>query len=156
MTKLGRYHGRNFDLVIACDNAVPHLLSDAAILKAFREAKSCLRPQGSYLITVRDYDNEDKTAVQFRPYGIRKTKDATYTLFQTWHFKGLTYDVALYTLEERPGKAIRTHVARATYYAVGVGRLMALMKKAGFSRVKRIDGAYFQPVIAGTKGGAAR
>jgi SAM-dependent methyltransferase len=151
MTKLGRFHGGNFDLVIACDNAVPHLLTDGAILKAFREARKCLRPGASYLITVRDYDKEDKAAVQFRPYGVRKTREATYTLFQTWRFKGQKYDVALYTIEERPGKAIKTQVAKATYYAVGVGRLMALLKKAGFARVGRIDGAYFQPVIVATK-----
>jgi hypothetical protein len=29
------HHGREFDVVIACDNAIPHLLSDDEILLAF-------------------------------------------------------------------------------------------------------------------------
>jgi len=30
------HHGRQFDVVIACDNSIPHLLSDDEILLAFR------------------------------------------------------------------------------------------------------------------------
>jgi len=151
MTRLGRWHGRDFDLVMACDNAVPHLLTDADILRAFREAMRCLRPGGLYLITVRDYDSEDKSAVQFRPYGTRKTKAGTVTLFQTWRFKGRLYDVSLYAIEERPGKAPRTQVARSTYYAVGLGKLADLMHEAGFVGVKRVDKKFYQPVLLGRR-----
>ena len=32
------HHGRVFDVVIACDNAIPHLLSDEEILVAVRQS----------------------------------------------------------------------------------------------------------------------
>jgi len=36
---------------------------------------------------------------------------------------------------------------------VTVARLLQLMAQAGFSRVHRIDGKYFQPVVVGTRPG---
>src|SRR5665648_139453 len=42
-----------FDLVIACDNAVPHLLTDAEILQAMRQFYWCTK--SGCLISVRDY-----------------------------------------------------------------------------------------------------
>ena len=46
------HHGREFDMVIACDNAIPHLLSDDEILMAFRQMLDCTRPGGGCLVTV--------------------------------------------------------------------------------------------------------
>lgn len=49
-------HGTGFDVVISCDNSVPHLLSDGDLLLAFRQMLGCLRPGGGCLLSVRDYD----------------------------------------------------------------------------------------------------
>ena len=43
-----RFH-EQFDLVMACDNAVPHLLSDAEILRAFGQMFACTRPGGGFV-----------------------------------------------------------------------------------------------------------
>jgi 2-polyprenyl-3-methyl-5-hydroxy-6-metoxy-1,4-benzoquinol methylase len=43
--------GRQFDVVIACDNAIPHLLSDDEIQMAFRQMFACTRPGGGCLVT---------------------------------------------------------------------------------------------------------
>ena len=45
-----------FDVVISCDNAIPHLLTDDDLLRAFRAMRSKLRPNGLLVISVRDYD----------------------------------------------------------------------------------------------------
>src|SRR5262245_42496352 len=37
---------QHYDVVIACDNAVPHLLTDEDILMAFRALYTCVRPGG--------------------------------------------------------------------------------------------------------------
>src|SRR5690349_8664884 len=44
MRKAFEHHGRSFDVVIACDNAVPHLLSDDEILTAFKQFYRCTNP----------------------------------------------------------------------------------------------------------------
>jgi 2-polyprenyl-3-methyl-5-hydroxy-6-metoxy-1,4-benzoquinol methylase len=45
-----------FDVVISCDNALPHLLDDNDLLKALRSMRSKLRPGGLLLISTRDFD----------------------------------------------------------------------------------------------------
>jgi glycine/sarcosine N-methyltransferase len=45
-----------YDVVICCDNALPHLLTDIDVAQAFRAMRSRLRPGGLMVITVRDYD----------------------------------------------------------------------------------------------------
>jgi SAM-dependent methyltransferase len=49
------HHRRTFDVVIACDNSVPHLLADSDILSAFQQFYACTAPHGVCLVSVRDY-----------------------------------------------------------------------------------------------------
>jgi SAM-dependent methyltransferase len=55
--------GDDFDVVMSCDNAIPHLLDDADVTRALRAMRSKLRPGGLLLIGMRDYD----TALIDRP-----------------------------------------------------------------------------------------
>ena len=56
-------------------------------------------------------------------------------------------------VEDKGGPECATHGMRAQYYTIGVPRLMELMGEACFVRVERRDGAFFQPVIVGTREG---
>lgn len=60
MRNAATHHPLPFDLVLSCDNSLPHLLSDADILTALRQMHACLKPGGGCLITVRDYDMEER------------------------------------------------------------------------------------------------
>ena len=154
MGRAYEHHRQEFDLVIACDNAVPHLLTDEEILGAFRQFHRCTRPGGGCLITVRDYDQEERTGVQVKPYGLRVEGKTRYLIFQVWEFEGSIYDLAMYFVEDQGGSDCLTHVMRTKYYAVGTDRLIQLMANAGFHQVRRLDGAFFQPVIIGKKSGS--
>lgn len=145
------HHRRQFDLVISCDNAVPHLLSDDEILNAFRQMYACTRPQGGCLISVRDYAKECLEGRQFKPYGIRRENGIDYLVFQVWDFHGEIYDLSLYFVEDKGGSACQTHVFRSQYYAIGIHRLIELMRQAGFTSVRRLDDQFFQPVIIGSR-----
>jgi SAM-dependent methyltransferase len=49
--------GGEYDVVISCDNTLPHLLNDERdVPKALGEMKAKLRPGGLVLITMRDFD----------------------------------------------------------------------------------------------------
>jgi len=143
------HHLRQFDLVIACDNAIPHLLTDADILEAFAAFYRCIRPGGGCLITVRDYEQEERSGLQLKPYGLRVEGETRTLLFQVWEFHGSIYELALYLVEDRGGANCTTQVMRASYYAVGIDRLTELMSQAGFGAVQRLDGRFYQPVIIG-------
>ncbi|HEY4346906.1 MAG TPA: class I SAM-dependent methyltransferase [Gaiellaceae bacterium] len=45
-----------YDVVIACDNALPHLLDEADVILALREMHGKLRPGGLLVVTMRDFD----------------------------------------------------------------------------------------------------
>lgn len=153
MRKLWAAHKRQFDVVLSCDNSVPHLTSDKQILTAFRQMHKCTRPGGLCLITVRDYDAEDKTEVQVKPYGVVGDRGKQTVLFQVWHFRGDKYTVALYRIEEIRGRAPKISVLRTEYYAVSTSVLMKLMQDAGFGGVKRLDNVFYQPVLIGRRPG---
>jgi SAM-dependent methyltransferase len=55
LRRLSSGFDRRFPAVIACDNAIPHLLSDDEIRAAFIECRRLLEPEGVLLISVRDY-----------------------------------------------------------------------------------------------------
>lgn len=139
------------DVVLACDNALPHLLSDDDLRAALRECFRCTAPGGGCLISVRDYPATAPSGTQLHPYGVRETDGTRFVIYQVWTWDGSFYDLALYLTEDTGVSDCHTHVFRTRYYAVPVSRLLSLMQEVGFTRVRRIDGAYFQPVLVGTR-----
>ena len=151
MRDLAAHHREQFDLVIACDNAVPHLLTDQELFTAFGQFLACTRPGGGCLITVRDYDREDRTGIQVKSYGVRDEGGVRYLIWQVWEFRGPVYDLAMYFVADRGGSDCTTRVMRSRYYAVGTDKLMELMRQAGFVQVERLDGRFYQPVLVGRR-----
>ena len=151
MRHVSDFFAKQFDLVISCDNSVPHLLTDEDIRKAFQQFLRCTRPGGGCIVTVRDYEKEDVSQRQVKPYGIRDCDGTRWLLSQVWEPNGRLYDVSMYLIEDHGGTDCRTHVFRASYYPIPIPRLIELMKEVGFQEVERLDDRFFQPVIVGTK-----
>jgi SAM-dependent methyltransferase len=147
------HHNPQFDVVIACDNSLPHLLNDDEILNALRQMHDCTRPGGGCLITVRDYDREERGTGLVRPYGVRERDGRRYVILQVWDFKGDVYDLTMYFVADDGGDCPTTRVMRSKYYAIGTGRLLELMRRAGFASVERLDGRFYQPVLVGSREG---
>jgi SAM-dependent methyltransferase len=141
------HHRQSFDVVLSCDNSVPHLLSEAEIHAAFEQFYQCTRPGGLCLISVRDYAAVERGGIQATSYGARDDGDIRYVLLQTWEFHGEIYDLTMYFVEDRGSDACRTRTFRSRYYAVPIDRLVDLLRQAGFVSVRRIDGRFFQPII---------
>ena len=145
------HHQQQFDLVIACDNSVPHLLTDAELLQAFQQFYAFTRPGGGCLIAVRDYAVEQHEGLQVKPYGIRVAGQTRYLVFQVWEFRGDRYDLAMYFVEDHGATEAVTHIMRTQYYVVGIDTLISLLQQAGFQDVQRLDESFFQPIIVGTR-----
>ena len=154
MRELLAVHGTGHDLVISCDNSVPHLLTDDDLLAAFRQFVACLRPGGGCLITVRDYGKEARGRNLVKPYGVHVEGGRRHVLFQVWDFDGdgECYDLSLFAVEEDLATGqTTTQVMRSRYYAVSTTRLCELMREAGLQDVRRLDGVFYQPVLVGTR-----
>jgi 2-polyprenyl-3-methyl-5-hydroxy-6-metoxy-1,4-benzoquinol methylase len=152
MRKAFNHHGNGFDVVISADNSVPHLLTNDEILLAFKQMHACLRPGGGCLITVRDYEVEERGRNIAKPYGVRLQDKKRYLLFQVWDFEADRYDLTFFFVEEDlQTRHVQTHALRSTYYAISIGKLRELLCEAGFTHVRRLDGAFYQPILIGTK-----
>ena len=146
------HHRRQFDVVISGDNSITHLLTDDDLLLALRQMYACTRPGGGCLLTVRDYDREERGSGLVKPYGVREEGGKRYVIFQVWDFVGEVYDLAMYfVVDDRTSEQLVTHVMRTKYNAVGTDHLLALMRRAGFTKAERLDGRFYQPVLVGNR-----
>jgi len=139
------------DVVTACDNSLPHLLEEAAIEMALREFVRCVRTGGGCLVSVRDYPEQPPASGtrEVRSYGERQLDGRKCELRQVWQWDGPCYDLTLEILAQEQEQLVWTE--RTRYLAIPADRVAALMKQVGFSRVRRIDGAFYQPVIVGSR-----
>jgi SAM-dependent methyltransferase len=147
------HHRRQFDVVISADNSITHLLDDENLLLALRQMYDCTRTGGGCLLTVRDYDREERGTGLVKPYGVREEGGRRYVIFQVWDFVDhRLYDMAMYFVaDDRTSGQLTTHVFRTRYNAVGTGHLLALMRQAGFTSAEHLDGRFYQPVLVGDR-----
>jgi SAM-dependent methyltransferase len=148
------HHQKQFDVVISCDNSITHLLSDGEIKMALEQMHLSTKPGGGCLLTIRDYDKEERGTGLIKHYGVRPTGETRHIVFQVWDFTGDIYDLAMYFVEDDGKSEIApARVFRARYYAISPNRLLQLMENAGFTRVERLDAGFYQPVLIGTRSG---
>jgi glycine/sarcosine N-methyltransferase len=140
----------SFDVVLAADNAVPHLLTPADLLAAAVEMRRVLRPGGRLVLTTRDYDALRRD----RPLSTPPQRNASGAVtFQLWHWnaEGTHYDLEHFQLVPRGGEWTTT-VRRASYWAITRAELGALLTEAGFTDVAWPDTDFFQPVVSAATG----
>lgn len=152
MRQLWAAHQRQFDVVIACDNALPHLLSEAEILMALEQFYQCTAPGGGCLVSVRDYAALKKGGRQFYPRVVHDTPTGRIVLFDVWEFEGDYYDLTTYVTEDTGQALAQTHVIRGgRYYCVTTETLEKLFRQAGFSAVRTLPDRFFQPLLVARK-----
>lgn len=136
-------------VALACDNALPHLMSQLEITSALGELVRCVRPGGGIVISVRDYTPQPTGTRQVIPYGEREWRGGRYFAEQEWEWHGRTYELTLrirrLDTESEPIVNVRTR-----YFAVSIRELSDLMWAAGLADVERIDHVFYQPLLVGT------
>lgn len=71
--------------------------------------------------------------------------------FQVWRWLSKDhYEMTLYIVIDEPAGA-RTLRVTADYYAVPITRLLELLSEAGFTKCRRVDDLFFQPVLVAEK-----
>lgn len=143
---------RKFDLVIACDNAIPHLLSDDEIYRAFREFYQITSQSGGCIISVRDYEAMDRGGRKLYPRQVHDVPQGKILVFDCWDFEGDFYDLTMYIVEDTGQAVAKTNVIRGgRYYCVSISKLEELMQDAGFSVVTMLKDRFYQPLLLGLK-----
>ncbi|MBR0373539.1 MAG: class I SAM-dependent methyltransferase [Mogibacterium sp.] len=142
-----------FDLVIAMDNALPHMLSHASLEEAVNSIVNQLRGGGLFVASIRDYDKalEEKPAFS-APY-VHKTERGQRILFQTWDWFGDNYQFTQYIIEDEGTPEISKFCCE--YRATRRDELTGLLLAAGCTAVHwkmPKETGFYQPVVVAVKG----
>src|SRR5688572_7534872 len=139
------------DVVIVCDNALPHLETPGDIETALRECFRCARPGGGCLVSMRDYGPLPPSGtVEVRPYGERAWAGRRYHVRQVRSWRGPRYDFA-FEITPVDGVDDDATILTSSYLALPVAEVATLMSAVGFQSVRRVDDRFFQPVLVGTR-----
>lgn len=138
-----------YDVALAFDNSLPHLVTDGDIVAAFRQFRDVLRPGGLCVCSVRDYDTVQRGVDTVQQYGERQRGPDTFKLWQEWRWEDpFRYRVTMVIEREGPTPT-RVLQTDACYYAISTERLLQLMTEAGLVNCRRQDGVIYQPVLVG-------
>jgi SAM-dependent methyltransferase len=152
MRNLQETFQKRFDLVLACDNAVTHLLSDADIRQAFEQFYQVTSETGGCIISVRDYDAMERGGRKLYPRQVHDTPQGKIIVFDCWDFDGDFYDITMYIVEDTGQPTANAHVIRGgRYYRVSISKLETLMREAGFETVITLKERFYQPLLIGLK-----
>ena len=96
-----------FDIIIAMDNALPHMLSSAALENAVMSIANQIAPGGIFVASIRDYDRllEEKPTYS-APY-VHKTDKGQRISFQLWDWIGDNYKFIQYIIDDEEDTQIR-------------------------------------------------
>jgi SAM-dependent methyltransferase len=145
-----------FDVVISMDNALPHLLSEADLTEAARQMRGKLRPGGTLLASIRDYDQlvRERPAAQgpafYSDSGQRRI------VFQVWDWADdRLYTLHLYITRETPSGWSTFHGV-SVYRAVLRGEITEILASSGFANIRWLfpnESGFYQPVVIATAAG---
>ena len=145
-----------FDVVISCDNALPHLQNDEDLLLAAQNIRSKLRDEGLLVASIRDYDQVLRERPSATMPTVFDTPEGRRIYFQTWDWAndGRTYTVHLFLVAESGGDW-ETHHHETRYRAVLREELAEILHEAGFRDVAwqmPDESGYYQPVVKARRG----
>ena len=96
---LSETFSETFDIVIAMDNALPHMLTSDDLEKAIQSIVGRLKEGGIFVASIRDYDALLEDKPPYSPPYIHKTENGQRVSFQTWSWNGDCYKLIQYIIE---------------------------------------------------------
>ncbi|MFN8664864.1 MAG: class I SAM-dependent methyltransferase [Thermomicrobiales bacterium] len=140
-----------FDVVLACDNALPHLLTDDDLHRAAANIASKLRPGGLLLASIRDYDRLVQSRPRTEMPRVFDSPDGLRVAFQVWDWApdGCEYQVHQFLLRNHDDQWRTEHV-ETRYRALLRADLDAALRLAGLGQISWLEpeeSGYYQPVV---------
>ena len=90
-----------FDIVIAMDNALPHMLTGESLASAIRSIVQQTKDGGIFVASIRDYDALLTDKPPYSPPYIHKTDKGQRVSFQTWKWEGDLYQLVQYIIDDQ-------------------------------------------------------
>ena len=141
-----------FDIVIAMDNALPHMLSSDALEKAISSIVAQTRAGGIIVASIRDYDRLLAEKPPYSPPYIHKTEKGQRVSFQTWVWKDDNYRLTQYIIDDE--EALQISKFECEYRAIRREDFTRLFLANGCSEVVwkfPDETGFYQPIVVAKK-----
>ncbi len=141
-----------FDIVIAMDNALPHMLTSQNLEAAVESIVGQLRPGGMFAASIRDYDSLLVQKPPYSPPYIHGTDNGRRVSFQTWTWKEDSYRLIQYIIDD--GDTLQISKFECEYRAVRRQELTKLLRAAGCGEVQwktPEQTGFYQPIVLAKK-----
>jgi SAM-dependent methyltransferase len=140
------------DAVVCADNALPHLLAHSDVVAAMREMNRVLRPGGTVMVSIRDYDRILADPPVSTLPQVFAAAGARVISFQLWAWREETdiYDLEHFQVHEHADGSRTTQRRTTTYRAYTRVTLSELATAAGLHDIgwhMPVDTSFFQPVM---------
>lgn len=149
---LSNVFSEQFDIVIAMDNALPHMLTDKSLEAAIGSITGRIKPGGIFVASIRDYDSILAEKPPYSPPYIHGTGKGRRVSFQTWDWSGDNYRLTQYIIDD--GDELRVSRFECEYRAVRREELTDLLRRSGCSEVIwrfPAETGFYQPIVVAKK-----
>ena len=143
---------QQFDIVIAMDNALPHMLTKEDLEKALKSIFARIRDGGILVASIRDYDTLLESKPPYSPPYIHKTENGQRVSFQTWNWSGNNYRLVQYIIDDE--SSLKVNRFECEYRATTQNELTDILASSGFSTVEWIspeESGFYQPIFIAKK-----
>ena len=149
---LSEVFSEKFDIIIAIDNALPHMLSSNSLEKAIKSIINQISDGGLFIASIRDYDNILKEKPTYSPPYIHKTNKGQRVIFQTWDWIGDNYKFIQYIIDDEEETKISKFVCE--YRATRREEITKYLYAYGCKEVKwefPEKTGFYQPIVIAKK-----
>lgn len=141
-----------FDIVIAMDNALPHMLCAEDLRKAIGSIAGRVKEGGIFVASIRDYDDLLQKKPSYSPPYIHGTEKGKRVSFQTWDWEGDCYKLVQYIIEDAETLSISKFACE--YRATRRAEMTELLTGQGCRLVKWLfpeETGFYQPIVIAQK-----
>ena len=141
-----------FDIVIAMDNALPHMLSSEDLERAIKSITNQIKENGIFVGSIRDYDALLMDKPPYSPPYIHKTTKGQRVSFQTWTWEGDNYRLIQYIVDDED--TLQVSKFECEYRATRRQEMTDLLMANGCSEVVWMfpeETGFYQPIVVAKK-----
>ena len=151
-TALEDTFAEKFDIVMAMDNAIPHMLTAEALEAAIRSMAGRIEAGGMFVASIRDYDAMLLEKPPYSPPYIHKTDAGQRVSFQTWTWEGDNYRLVQYIIDD--ADTLQISKFECEYRATRRAEMTELLRKYGCTEVRWLfpeETGFYQPIVVAKK-----
>ena len=141
-----------FDIVIALDNALPHMLSSEDLGRAVKSITNQIKENGIFVGSIRDYDALFQDKPSYSPPYNHETEKGKRVSFQTWIWNADRYKLTQYIIDDE--ETLEVNKFECEYRATRREELTALFTANGCKEIIWLfpeETGFYQPIVIAKK-----